>query len=220
MPILYGYSNHVLPKPQDWRDNHYVTGYWFLENERSWQPPQDLVQFIESSTPPIYFGFGSMIDKEIDTVIKIIVEALDKTHQRGIISGGWNELSELKLPSSIFLVNDIPHEWLFPQMVAVVHHGGAGTTAAGFKAGVPSIVVPFAFDQPFWGNIVYKLGVGPKPIPRKKLTVKKLANAINSVLDSTKYKENASILSNKINIENGVLRAVKVIENIINKSEY
>ena len=216
MPIIYGFSKYIIPRPNDWKSNVNVTGYWFLDNDSNWKPPQDLLEFIESGPPPIYFGFGSMIDKEIAVVIKIIVEVLGKTHQRGIISGGWNELSELKLPSNIFLVNDIPHEWLFPQMAVVVHHGGAGTTAAGFKAGVPSIVVPFAFDQPFWGNLVYKLGVGPKPIPRKKLTVKKLVDAINSVLDSTKFKEKATALSEKLKAEDGVATAVKIIENFNN----
>ena len=217
LPILYGYSKYILPKPLDWKDNLHVTGYWFLKNENNWQPPADLVKFIEGGKPPIYFGFGSMIDKEIVTVTNIIKEALNKTGQRGIIASGWNELSELKLPSNIFLVNDIPHEWLFPKMAAVVHHGGAGTTAAGLKAGVPAIVIPFSFDQPFWAAKVYKLKVGPKPLPRKTITVDKLANAINLTLNSKEYSVNVKDLCKKIQAEDGVNNAVAIIEKLVSK---
>lgn len=215
MPILYGFSNHVIQRPDDWKENIHVTGYWFLESKSDWVPPEDLVKFINAGNPPVYFGFGSMIDKEISTVTNIIVESIKRTNQRGILSSGWSELSKLKLPPNLFLVNDVPHDWLFPKMAAVVHHGGAGTTAAGFKAGVPAIVIPFSFDQPFWGNKVFKLGVGPKPIPRERLTVNKLADAINSVLSSARYKTNAKELGKKIRSEDGISNAVKIIENII-----
>ena len=214
-PILYGYSKHVIPKPSDWKDNLYVTGYWYLENESNWQPPKNLLDFIKNGTRPIYFGFGSMIDKEIITVTNIIIEALKKTDQRGIISSGWNELNKLELPSNVLLVKDIPHEWLFPRMAAVVHHGGAGTTAAGLKAGVPAIVVPFSFDQPFWGRKVFELGVGPKPIPRKKLSVDKLAKAIEQVINTKEFPTTAKILSEKIQAEDGISNAVSIIEKLI-----
>jgi sterol 3beta-glucosyltransferase len=216
MPILYGFSNNIIPRPMDWKENIHITGYWFLENKRSWQPPQDLVQFIESGTPPIYFGFGSMIDKEISTVVNIITAVLKRTNQRGIISSGWNESYNFEVSSDVFMVNDVPHEWLFPKMAAVVHHGGAGTTAAGLKAGVPSIVVPFSFDQPFWGNRVFKLGAGPKPIPRKRLTVDNLAKAINLVIKSKRYSMTARRIGEKIQAEDGVCNAVKIIESIVN----
>lgn len=216
MPILYGYSEHIIPRPVDWKENVYVTGYWFLQNKSTWSPTEDLIKFIDGGSTPIYFGFGSMIDNEITTVMNIIEEALKKTRQRGIISCGWNKLEGVELPQNIFLVEDVPHDWLFPKMAAVVHHGGAGTTAAGFRAGVPTIVIPFSFDQPFWGSKVFKLNVGPKPIPRKKLTVDKLVNAINLVLNSTKYKENAIKLSEKIRSEDGVDKAVNIIESITN----
>ena len=216
MPILYGFSNNIIPRPVDWKENIHVTGYWFLENKRNWQPPPDLVEFIRNGPPPIYFGFGSMIDKEITTVVDIITAALKKINQRGIISSGWNEPYYFEVSSNIFIVNDVPHEWLFPKMTAVVHHGGAGTTAAAFKAGVPSIVIPFSFDQPFWGNRVFKLGAGPKPIPRKKLTVDKLASAIDLVINSKKYSMTAKLIGEKIQVEDGVSNAVKIIEGIVN----
>jgi sterol 3beta-glucosyltransferase len=218
LPILYGFSSQVVAKPPDWKDNLCITGYWFLEEEKNWQPPEDLIKYIEAGAPPIYVGFGSMMDKENKNVIDIVIEALAKLGQRGIISTGWNEVSDLEVPSNILFVDDVPHEWLFPKMAAVVHHGGAGTTAAGFKAGIPTIVVPFAFDQPFWGRKVFELGVGPKPIPRKKLTVDRLVNDIRSTLSTHEYYENAKRLAHKIQSEEGVSNAVQIIENIMEES--
>jgi sterol 3beta-glucosyltransferase len=112
------------------------------------------------------------------------------------------------------MIDSTPHSWLFPRVAAVIHHGGAGTTAAGFRAGVPSIVIPFNFDQPFWGQRVYKLGVGPVPIPRSKLTVDRLAQAIHEAVTNTAMRQRAAELGLKIQAEDGIANAAKIIQQI------
>lgn len=210
-PILYGFSSHVVPKPPDWGENIQLAGYWFLDSE-NWQPPDDLVKFIDGGPTPVYVGFGSMTDKKISMLTNTVVKAISESGQRGILALGWNGEMPANLPENIFLIKEAPHDWLFPQMSAVVHHGGAGTTAAGFRAGVPSVVIPFSFDQPFWAAKVEELGVGPRSIPRKQLTVDNLAQALRFATTSQRCRSKARALGNKIKAEDGVSRAVRIIE--------
>jgi sterol 3beta-glucosyltransferase len=211
-PILYGYSQHVLPRPLDWADHHHVTGYWFLDEPAGWNPPADLIAFLNAGDPPVYIGFGSMVSRNPQETGQIALEALERSGRRGILAAGWGGLQPKDLPDTIHLVSSLPHSWLFPRMAAVVHHGGAGTTAAGLRAGVPSIVVPFNVDQPFWGQRVAALGVGPQPIPRKKLTSERLANAMTEALANNVMRQRASDLGQKIRAEAGIGNAVAVID--------
>jgi sterol 3beta-glucosyltransferase len=142
----------------------------------------------------------------------LVIDALKRCGQRGVLSSGWGGLETNHLSKHLFSLKEAPHDWLFPQMAAVVHHGGAGTTAAGLRAGVPTIVVPHMQDQPYWGQIVHKLGAGPKPIPRKKLTAEILASSITQAVQDQAIIENARQIGNQIQAENGVGQAVKVIE--------
>jgi UDP:flavonoid glycosyltransferase YjiC (YdhE family) len=121
-------------------------------------------------------------------------------------------LKKDELPETVFMIGSIPFSWLFPQMAAVVHHGGAGTTSMALWAGIPAIVTPFMGDQPFWGQRVYELGVGPRPIPRQRLTVERLAESIHCVVSDIAMQKNAASLGERIRAENGVARAVAVIE--------
>jgi sterol 3beta-glucosyltransferase len=170
MPILYGFSPSVIPAPSDWNGNTFITGYWFVDESENWQPPTALLDFLQSGSPPVYIGFGSMSNRNPEQTADLVIQALALTNQRAILLSGWSGLQKANTPDSIFMIDSIPHSWLFPRVSAVVHHGGASTTAAGLKAGVPSVIIPFFGDQPFWGQRVADLGVGPKPIPRKKLT--------------------------------------------------
>jgi sterol 3beta-glucosyltransferase len=210
--ILYGYSPQVLPKPKDWGDFVHVTGYWFLEPPAGWEPPIDLVSFLQAGPPPVYVGFGSMGNSSPEETTDLVVRALARTGQRGVISSGWGGLGKGKLPDTVFTIESAPFSWLFPQMAAVVHHGGAGTTSMGLWAGIPSVVTPFMGDQPFWGQRVHELGVGPKPIPRRRLTVDNLAEAIRCAVTDTAMRRSAASLGERIRAENGVARAVEVIE--------
>jgi len=202
----------VIPPPTDWPDYIQVTGYWFLEPPTGWEPPSDLVKFLQAGPPPVYVGFGSMLSRKPEETADLILTALANTGQRAVLSSGWGGLKKENLPETVFMVGSIPHIWLFPRMAAVVHHGGAGTTGAGLHAGIPSIITPFFGDQPFWGHRVYELGVGPKPIPRQRLTVESLAEAIHAAVSDAAIRKNAAHLGKLIRAEDGVARAVAIIE--------
>ena len=214
MPVLYGFSPAVIPQPSDWNTDKKITGYWFLDAEDEWQPPSDLVDFLESGSAPIYIGFGSMSNRNPEETAELIIDAVKLSKQRAILLSGWSGLYSHDLPDSVFLLDAIPHAWLFPRVAAVVHHGGAGTTAAGLRAGVPTIIVPFFGDQPFWGARVAALGVGPKPIPRKTLTSENLAQALQEVVTNETMRQCASNLGSSIRAEDGVAAAVDIIQHI------
>ncbi len=211
-PILYGYSPQVIPPPTDWTDFIHVTGYWFLEPPGGWEPPGDLLNFLQAGPPPVYVGFGSMPSRKPEETTALVLQALARTGQRAVLASGWGGLKKEHFPETVFMIGSMPHSWLFPKMAAVVHHGGAGTTGAGLSAGIPSIVTPFFGDQPFWGRRVSELGVGPKPIPRQRLSVETLAEAIQRAVSDTAMRKNASHLGERIRAENGIARAVTVIE--------
>jgi sterol 3beta-glucosyltransferase len=155
IPTLYAYSPSVIPKPDDWADSVHVTGYWFLESLPHWQPPPALVDFIKAGSAPIYIGFGSIIEADPIAMTQLIIDAVLQSGQRAILDAGWANLGDRALPPQIHRIQsaDAPHDWLFPQMAALVHHGGAGTVAAGLRAGKPTVVVySLVTDYYFWGQ--------------------------------------------------------------------
>ena len=214
IPVLHCYSKHVAPVPTDWLDSAVATGYWFLERQEAWQPPRELQNFLDAGEPPVYVGFGSMAGRNPQRLTQIVIAALQKAKVRGIIATGWGGLAVNDLPDTILQIDNAPHDWLFTRMAAVVHHGGAGTTAAGLRAGCPTIICPFFGDQPFWGQRVQALGVGSKPIPQKKLTVEKLATAICEVTTNPTIRQKAEALGKKISAEEGVANAISFIRTI------
>ena len=218
VPILYGYSQYVLPIPADWGAQLHVTGYWFLP-DMDYQPPGELSAFLDQGPKPVYIGFGSMLDVEATRTTQIVLEALEMSGQRAILHGGWSELGALDLPANVLRIGDIPHSWLFPRMAAVVHHGGAGTTAAGLRAGIPSVIVPYFGDQPFWARIVHQLGASPAPIPRLKLSAGKLAGALQEATQDQALQEASSKLGAKIQGERGVQNAAELINQYLSRPE-
>ena len=212
VPVLHCYSPHVLPQPTDWPETAVTTGYWFLEQQDDWQPPTDLVDFLDAGPPPIYVGFGSISGRDPAKTTQIIVDALTQTGQRGILATGWGGLASADLPETIFPLESAPHDWLFPRVAAVVHHGGAGTTAAGLRAGKPTIICPFFGDQPFWGRRIAALGVGPQPIPQKKLTIDRLAAAMKLAVEDEQMQAQAMSLGEKLRAEDGIGNAVALID--------
>jgi sterol 3beta-glucosyltransferase len=216
VPILYGFSPSVIPPAPDWDDSIHVTGYWFLDAADDWTPPSALKEFLEAGPPPVYIGFGSMSSQKPEETTALLLQSLAQTQQRAIILSGWGGLHKADLPDSVLMVDSVPFSWLFPRVAAVVHHGGAGTTSAGLRAGVPSIVIPFFADQPFWGQRVAALGVGPEPIPRKKLKAERLAQAIHTAVTDQAMRQRAADLGAKIQAEDGIAHAVAVIQDTYN----
>jgi sterol 3beta-glucosyltransferase len=212
VPVLYGYSGHVVPRPADWDDSQRLTGYWFLDPLPGWQPPADLLRFLDAGPPPIYVGFGSMSQGNAERRTRLALRALELTGQRGVLLTGWGGLRPEGALPNVCCVDDVPHAWLFPQMRAVVHHGGAGTTAAGLRAGVPGILTPYAGDQFAWAERVTRLGAGLSAGPAGALTAEKLAQAIEAAVNDAALRGRAAALGEKIRAEDGVGAAVEIIE--------
>jgi sterol 3beta-glucosyltransferase len=215
--IIYGFSPLVIPRPSDWKSNIFVTGYWFLDPPDDWSPPSQLMKFLQSAPTPIYIGFGSMSNRKPEETTNLILQALQRTKQRAILFSGWSGLNKSDLPDSVLLVDSIPHSWLLPRVAAAIHHGGAGTTASGLAAGIPSVIIPFHGDQPFWGQRILALGVGPKPIPRRQLSVELLAQAIEESVNDKEMRRRAEDLGTKIRAEDGIGRAIEVINTLKTK---
>lgn len=214
IPVLYPYSPQLLPVPADYPPHVHVTGYWFLDRNQQWQPPADLVKFLEAGLPPVYIGFGSMGGDKAAQRAEIVLGALVKSGQRGLLASGWGGLQADALPDTVLMIGSAPHDWLFPQVAAVVHHGGAGTTAAGLRAGKPTVICPFIADQPFWGRVIHERGLGPRPIPQQQLTVDGLAAAISAAVSEPGMAQRAAEVGERIRAENGVANAVEIIERI------
>jgi len=209
VPILYAFSPRVIPRPADWREDVHITGYWFSNHDSSWKPDDRLVEFLEKGSAPIAVVFGSTSTRKLDGIYHKVFEALKITNQRGIILGQKPE--ELDSPKVYWQEGFIPYEWLFKHSAAVIHHGGAGTTGKALRAGIPSIILPFTSDQPFWGRQVYKLGAGPKPLHPKRLTSWKVAEAINLIVNDLKIKSRAQEIGRHLKAEDGITRAVDLI---------
>ncbi len=210
--MLYAYSKHVLPKPADWAPIQHVTGYWFLKSRREWNPAPELEQFLAAGEKPLYIGFGSMNNNQYKNgaVKNMILDTLKKTGKRAVLLNEGLGLTENDLNENILAAGPVPFEYLFPRMAAVIHHGGAGTTAAGLRAGVPSVITPLIFDQRFWSWCVEKIGVGTKPIAWNKLGVDNLSSAIQAALHDNVMQNKAGLIGQEIRAENGVEEAVKL----------
>jgi sterol 3beta-glucosyltransferase len=211
VPVLYAFSPHVVAPPVDWGDHVRVTGYWFLDHPATWQPDPKLVKFVAAGPAPVYIGFGSMASNDAAPTSQIVLEAIRRAGVRAVLATGVGGLIAENVPDNVFLLNEAPHDWLFGRMAAIVHHGGAGTTAAAFRAGKPQLVCPFFSDQPFWGQRVAALGVGPHPIKQKKLSVDHLTQALTTLTTDQAMHIRAAELGAHIRAEDGVARAVALI---------
>ncbi|KAJ0421271.1 hypothetical protein BJY00DRAFT_312185 [Aspergillus carlsbadensis] len=207
IPYTYLWSPALLSKPLDWPPTIDVVGFSTLP-ESPYEPPSDLSTFLSSGPPPIYIGFGSIVVDNPSHLTNLVFSAIRTTGARALVSRGWGNIGADEPPSEdILMIDKVPHDWLFHRVSCVVHHGGAGTTAAGLIRGRPTVIVPFFGDQMFWGSIVYRAGAGPAPVPYKELSAEKLADAIRVALkDETLSK--AEDLGAQMRDEEGARNAV------------
>lgn len=211
IPTLYGYSPSVIRRPDDWGPWVHVTGYWFLDHEPGWRPPTPVQRFLEAGDPPIYVGFGSMVSGEGGRLEAALAYAVGKLDRRIVLQRGWEGISDPSLGDQVLTIGSIPHDWLFPRMAAVVHHGGAGTTGAGLRAGVPNVLVPHFADQFLWADRVRSLGAGPAPIPLQDLDGPRLVESLQQALSSGSIRSRAAAIGASIRAERGVQSAVEIL---------
>lgn len=207
-------SSAVYPPNPLWEPRHHVVGYWFVETPENWQPPGDLLSFLEADPPPVLISLGAMSLGEGDALetASLFVEAIQQADIRAIIQGWEAGIAQLTLPPDIYAAGSIPHSWLLSRCSAVVHHGGFGTTAAGLRAGIPALVIPHVIDQFYWGERVHELGVGVPPIRRAKLDVDGLVASLDELVRNEELHAAASSLGEAIRSENGIENAVRLIE--------
>lgn len=210
-PICHGFSPAVLPRPGDWPASAVVTGYWWPATPQGWRPPDQLVDFLQAGPPPVFVGFGSMTPDH-EQLHEVVAAAVGRAGVRAVVQAGWAELGPAG--DDILVVDDLPHEWLFPRMAAVVHHAGAGTTGAGLRAGVPAVPVPVLLDQPFWAARLHDLGVAPRPLPLRELTADALAGALRECLDNSVHRDRATELAQRIAAEDGAAGVLSLVNQL------
>lgn len=219
VPFTYLWSKSLIPKPADWGKHIDITGFSFLELASTYTPPEDLAAFLAAGEAPIYIGFGSIVVDEPEKLTKLIFAAVKKAGVRAIVSKGWSGVGGEDVPSNVYLIGNCPHDWLFQRVSAVVHHGGAGTTAAGIAAGRPTVVVPFFGDQPFWGQMVARAGAGPEPVPFTAMTEDTLAASIKFAL-KPEVQEGAKEMAKSIAQENGAEDTARLFQKRLLKADH
>jgi sterol 3beta-glucosyltransferase len=212
---LYCYSPSLVPTPADWPADTVATGYWLRTNGDVEPADAALGSFVAASPPPVYVGFGSSIGPDPARLGAVVSQAMRQADVRAVIASGWGGMSDVHNDADTLVVGRAPHQWLFPRVATVVHHGGAGTTAAGLLAARPTVVCPFQGDQHFWGAAVRRAGVGPEPLPVKKLTAERLASAIRTAIDDAAIQSRAAQLAESIAREDGAGRASEEIETVL-----
>jgi UDP:flavonoid glycosyltransferase YjiC (YdhE family) len=221
-PMLFGFSSHVLPKPEDWPEWFCITGYWYLDRPE-WAPPPGLEQFLDSGPPPVYIGFGSVHRRPAnweggampDPIFEMIAAALETVGQRAVVLSGDSGRDLRRWPRTMFPITNAPFEWLFPRVAAVIHHGGSGTTGATVRAGKPSLVIPFLDTQAFWGRRVFELGIAAEPVRPARLSAGHLGAALQSLTRDRAMIERAAAIGARVRAEDGLGRAVEWIQRVI-----
>ncbi|MET0415719.1 MAG: glycosyltransferase [Actinoplanes sp.] len=198
-PTFHGFSPAVVPRPSDWPPAMRVTGYWWPDSAAGWRPPDALEAFLAAGPPPVLIGFGSMAPGQGERLAPIVLDAVRRAGVRAVLQAGWSGLAAGE-HDDVLSIGEAPHEWLFPRMSAVVHHAGAGTTAAALRAGVPAVAVPILADQPFWARRLHALGAAPPPLPLSALTAPRLAAALRA---APACAHRASALSAQLRTEDG-----------------
>ncbi|MFN3860057.1 MAG: glycosyltransferase [Roseateles sp.] len=211
-PVLHAHSASLLPRPADWPAHAEVTGFLRLPASTAWHPSPALQAFLDAGPPPVYIGFGSMAGRDPQARAAQALAALAQAGLRGVIGRGWGGLQPDQLPPQVFALDEAPHDALFPHMAAVVHHGGAGTTAAGLLAGRPSLICPFFGDQPFWGALVHQQGLGPAPLSQRDFSAEALAGRLRPLVGDPAMGRACQAMAARLQQENGGRQAVRALE--------
>jgi len=207
-PVLHGFSRHLLPRPKDWRPGLELAGFWWPHRDPDWQPAAELQAFLTDGPPPVYAGFGSLGNGRGGTPGEITVEALRKAKVRGVVSGFEADGDDM------FPIGNTPFDWLFPRMRAVVHHAGAGTTAQGLAAGVPTVAIPGVVDQFLWATRLKALGLAPEAGKQKNLDPVRLAAAIRTVIDDPSYRDRTRRIGAAIAAEDSVQPVLDLVDKL------
>ncbi|GAA0806646.1 glycosyltransferase [Spirilliplanes yamanashiensis] len=210
-PTFHGFSTAVVPRPRDWRPQLEVVGYWWPAPRPGWTPPPELAAFLTAGPPPVFVGFGSMATGQGERLAGTVRAAVERAGVRAVVQAGWSGL-DVGGDDRVLSIGEVPHDWLFPRVAAVVHHAGAGTTAAGLRAGVPAVAVPVLADQPFWAARLHALGAAPPPLPLRRLTADTLAAAITEARRDD-YARCARGVSRRLATEDGTARVADWIRN-------
>lgn len=210
-PMLYGVSPSLLPRPNDWPANAMICGQWLVP-VKQWTPPEELSKFLAAGEPPIYIGFGSMGGFDPRRMLDAIVGGL--AGRRALFYPGWSGVDPSQLPANILAIGDTPHDWLLPRTSLAVHHGGSGTSHSATRAGVPSVVVPFAGDQAFWADQLHRAGVAANLTGWKAMNAASLADSIKFA-ERDEIRSRARSLGEKMRAENGLITAVRAIEAMV-----
>ncbi|KOX11446.1 glycosyltransferase [Streptomyces sp. NRRL B-3648] len=211
-PILHGFSTVLVPRPSDWRSGLEVVGNWWPHHEAAERLPTDLEDFLRAGPRPVLIGFGSMAAGDGERLSEIAVQALRRAGLRGILQAGSAGLAADG--NDVLTIGDVPHALLFPRLAAVVHHGGAGTSAAALRAGVPAVTVPVTADQPFWAGRLAAIGAATDPIPFRSLTAERLADSLRRVVKQQAHSRAAAKAAQHLMTENGAGQVLKAIQQL------
>jgi sterol 3beta-glucosyltransferase len=211
-PIHHGFSPSLVPRPAEWRPGVEVDGYWWLDRLTDWQPPGELVDFVAAGPPPVFIGFGSMTPGDSERLSSVVSDAVRRAGVRAVVQAGWSGLTADG--NDVLRIGDVPHDWLFPRMGAVVHHGGAGTTGSTVRAGVPGVITPVLADQPFWARQLVRAGVSPDSLALSTITGEGLGELISQAVHRAEYRRNAEELGRRVRAEDGAGRIIETLERL------
>ena len=211
IPMIYGVSPVLLPTPSDWEPNVHLCGQW-LAPTSNWTPPSALADFLASGEAPIYVGFGSMTGFDNARLLEALIKAMNG--RRALFHPGWSGIDPSLLPDNFLVIGNTPHDWLFPRTAVIIHHGGSGTSHSAARAGIPSIVTPFAGDQFFWAERLRLAGFAPPPVNGRRPKAEAFAKALDFA-STTHVRSRAAALGEKMRAENGVANAVATLESTL-----
>lgn len=212
--VLQAFSSLVTVNDPAWPKSVRTTGFWYLPSAREWAPPERLERFLAAG-PAVYVGFGSMAGRDSRRAASIVADAVRQAGVRAVVATGWGGIAPDPEADGVLVIDQAPHDWLFPRMSAIVHHGGGGTTGAALAAGRPQVVCPFVADQPYWANRMHTAGAAPAPVRQQHLTAERLADALKRAVGDTAMRDRAEQLGQQIRAENGVTTAVDTLEQVI-----